>query len=225
MGGAVMLLRESIYEAIRRAILACEFEPGQELREQLLAKRYGVSRSPVRDALLRLGQESLLTVLPRRGYLVNDISIPEVEDMFDFRLVITSGCAAGAARADDIAVQALERFRADPDGGGDEDAFLEYNRAFHRGVADTCWNSRLAALEHDLVEQSDRLIRISLRDLQNSSMPDAIREHNAILDAIQAHDPETASRLACQHAESGHSRIMAALRKSREVERNPVAPR
>jgi DNA-binding GntR family transcriptional regulator len=76
-----VLLRESIYGAIRRAILTCEFEPGQELREQVLAERYHVSRSPVRDALLRLELESLVTVLPRQGYLVNAISIPDVAGM------------------------------------------------------------------------------------------------------------------------------------------------
>jgi DNA-binding GntR family transcriptional regulator len=208
-----MLLRDSIYQAIRRAILTCEFEPGQELREQVLAERYRVSRSPVRDALLRLELENLVTVLPRQGYLVNAISIPNVEAMFDLRLLVTSACAARAARADDIAVQTLDRFRSDPHVGDDEESFLEYNRAFHFAIADICGNARLAAVEYDLAEQAYRLIRLSLRHLRNSSMPLAIKEHNAIIDAIQAHDAETASRLASQHVESGQSRIIAALRK------------
>src|SRR5882757_8980648 len=174
-----MLLRDSIYQAIRQAILTCEFEPGQELREQILAERYRVSRSPVRDALLRLELEGLVTVLPRQGYLVNAISIPDVEAMFDLRLLIISACAARAARTDDDTVHTLERFRADPDGGIDEGGFLEYNRDFHFGVADICGNARLSALEHDLVEQTYRLICLSLRHRPNNSMPEAIKEHNA----------------------------------------------
>jgi DNA-binding GntR family transcriptional regulator len=211
MGGFAMLLRDSIYQAIRRAILTCELEPGQELREQILAERYRVSRSPVRDALLRLEQENLVTVLPRQGYLVNAISIPDVEALFDLRTLITSACAARAARADKMAVQTLERFRSGPSLGSDEHAYLEYNRAFHSGITAICGNARMAAIESDLTQQCSRLILITLRNTENSFVPLAISEHNAIIDAIQAHDVETASRLAQQHVERGQSRVMAAL--------------
>jgi DNA-binding GntR family transcriptional regulator len=212
-----MLLRDSIYQAIRWAILNCEFEPGRDLREQILAERYRVSRSPVRDALLRLELESLVTVMPRQGYLVNAISIRDVEALFDLRLVISPACAAGAARADEVAVHTLERLRVDPVVGRDEEQFLEYNRAFHCAIADICGNARLAAVEYDSTEQLYRLIRLSLRHLKNESVSPSIREHNAIIDAIQAHDAPTASRLAYLHAESGHTRIMAALQKSLEA--------
>jgi DNA-binding GntR family transcriptional regulator len=212
-----MLLRDSIYEAIRRAILTCEFEPGQELREQILAERYRVSRSPVRDALLRLELESLVTVLPRQGYLVNAISIPDVEAMFDLRLVVTPACAARAARADEEALHGLARLRANPDGIGDETGFLDYNRAFHCGLADICGNARLAAVEYDTVEQLHRLIRVGGNHLPTDTRPDSVREHNAILDAITARDAETASRLSYHHAERANSRIIVALRKIAEA--------
>jgi DNA-binding GntR family transcriptional regulator len=212
-----MLLRDRIYQEIRQAILTCEFVPGQEFREQMLAERYRVSRSPVRDALLRLEIEGLVTVLPRRGYLVNAISITDAEALFDLRLLITAACAARAARADDTGVQTLERFRTDPDVGEDEDAFVEYNRAFHFAITAICGNARLAAVENDLAQQFSRLIRISLRHSRNRSMPHAINEHNAIIDAIQAHDAEKASRLAREHIGRGQSRVMTALRASTAV--------
>jgi DNA-binding GntR family transcriptional regulator len=216
--GGVLLLRNTIYAAIRRAVLACEFAPGQELHEQILADRFHVSKSPVREALLRLALEGLVTVLPRQAYLVNAISIPDVEDMFDFRLVIAPDCAARAARADDTEVRALERLRADPHGWRDDETFIEYDAAFHCGVADICGSARLAAIEHGLVEQSGRLIRIGLRNSRNEPMPMVISEHNAIIDAIQAHEAETASGLVCQHLESGQARILAALHKTLEQE-------
>ena len=103
--GKVVLLRNSIYQAIRHSILTGELQPGQELREQVLAERYGVSRSPVRDSLLRLEQENLVTVFPRQGYLVNPISISNVEDIINLRSLIEPSCAAAAARADDAALQ------------------------------------------------------------------------------------------------------------------------
>src|ERR1700761_9464752 len=106
-----MLLRDRVYQAIRNAILTCEFQPGLELREQILGERYRVSRSPIRDSLLRLEHEKLVTVLPRQGYRVNPISLSDVEDIFGLRLVIEPACAAAGARADDEALQSLSRFR------------------------------------------------------------------------------------------------------------------
>src|ERR1700712_614092 len=92
----VMLLRDNVYEALRQAILSCDLRPGQELREHDLATRFSVSRSPVRDALLRLEGERLITVLPRQGYLVNAISIADARDIFGLRLLIEPACAAAA---------------------------------------------------------------------------------------------------------------------------------
>jgi hypothetical protein len=94
--GTSVLLRDTVYQAIRRAILTSEFQPGQELREQSLAERYRVSRSPVRDSLLRLEQENLVIVLPRQGYIVKPISLAEAEDIFALHLVIEHGCVAAA---------------------------------------------------------------------------------------------------------------------------------
>ncbi len=105
-----MLLRDSIYQRIRHAILTCEFQPGQDLREQELAERYQVSRSPVRDSLLRLEQEKLMMVLPRQGYRVTPINIDDVNDIFDLRLLIEPVCAAAAARADDAALSTLDQY-------------------------------------------------------------------------------------------------------------------
>ncbi len=206
-----MLLRDNIYQAIRRSILTCEFEPGQELREQMLAERYRVSRSPIRDSLLRLEQENLVTVLPRQGYRVNPILIPDVEDIFGFRLLIEPACAAGAARSDDTTVRTLDRFLAYNDEALEEQNFIAYNRAFHDAVADMSGNTRMAAVARDLVEQFERLERFSLSDYHLVKVDQVVQEHDAIIEAIKAHDAELAARLAYQHAEAGRSRIIAAL--------------
>jgi DNA-binding GntR family transcriptional regulator len=216
-----MLLRDSVYKVIRRAILNCELAPGQELREQLLAERYRVSRSPVRDALLRLESESFVTVQPRQGYLVNAISIADAEAMLGLCLVITPACAARAARAGVVLAQSLDRFRAGPDSMDDEEAFLDYDLAFHCALADMCGNFRLRAVEYALAAQLYRVSRANFRYLR-SAMCQAVRDHNAIISAIQDRDPETASSLAHHHAESAHSRIMAALRKDFRTQQQPV---
>jgi DNA-binding GntR family transcriptional regulator len=206
-----VLLRDNVYRAIRRAILTCEFEPGQELREQILAERYRVSRSPIRDSLLRLEQENLVTVLPRQGYRVNPISYRDVEELFGLRLIISPACAAEAARADDAAVAALDRFRDASAVARDETAFLEYNRDFHGAVMELAGNARMAAVESALVEEFDRLVRISFQTYRGSWTLQIIGEHDAIIDAIQAHDSVTAHRLTYEHIAGGQRRIRAAL--------------
>jgi DNA-binding GntR family transcriptional regulator len=207
------LLRDSIYRAIRSAILTCEFQPGEELREQILAERFRVSRSPVRDTLLRLEQEGLVTVLPRQGYRVNSISMSDVEDIFDLRLLLQPACAVAAARADDTALRALDRFRDYAIEGQKESEFIDYNTAFHRAIEELAGNARMAALARDLDEQFERLVRISLRAFKFEQVRDVCAEHNAILTALQAHDTDRAYRLAYEHAASGHARIAAALAK------------
>ena len=130
-----MLLRDDIYRRIRHAILICEFQPGQELREQVLAERYRVSRSPIRDSLLRLEQEDLVIVLPRQGYRVKPILSSEVETLFSLHLLMEPACAAAAARADDMALRRLDQFRGFADREYTEAGYVEYNASFHIAVA------------------------------------------------------------------------------------------
>jgi DNA-binding GntR family transcriptional regulator len=217
------LLRDSIYRRLRSSIMTCEFQPGQELREQVLAERFRVSRSPVRDTLLRLEQERLVTVLPRQGYRVNPISMTDVEDIFGLRLLIQPACAMAAAHADDTALRALDRFRDYAIDGQKEGEFIDYKTAFHRAIEDLAGNARIAAIARDLGEQFGRLVRISLHAFTLEQVRDTCAEHDAILTALQAHDGDRASRLAYEHAERGHARIAAALTQQCETVRGDVA--
>jgi DNA-binding GntR family transcriptional regulator len=211
-GGGAMLLRDNIYQAIRHAVLTCEFQPGQELREQVLADRYRVSRSPVRDSLLRLEHENLVTVLPRQGYRVRPVLLSDAEDIFGLHLLIDPACAAAAAgRSDDAALHALDQFRGYANNEFLESGFLEYNRSFHGAVADLSGNARMAAVAHDLNEQFERLARVSLDAFGYELIREACAEHEAIVDAIQAHDADLASRLSYQHAARAHTRMVTAL--------------
>ena len=209
-----MLMRDRIYQLIRRSILTCEFEPGQELREQVLAEKYQVSRSPVRDSLLRLEQENLVTVLPRQGYLITPVSIIDAEEIFGLRLVIEPACAAAAARRDDAAVRTLDQFRDRANILSDSSKFFEYNIALHSAVAILSGNARVASVAHDLAEQFDRLVRIILRDDPTVIINALIDEHDAIIDAVQAHDADAAYRHAYDHVAGARSRIIFLLGQS-----------
>src|SRR3981189_2992894 len=84
-----MLLRDNVYESLRTDILTCRLAPGDDMREQELAERYAVSRQPVREALLRLEREHLVTVQPRQGYRVNPISLADARDLLRLRLALS----------------------------------------------------------------------------------------------------------------------------------------
>ena len=207
-----MLLRDSIYQALRQAILTGEFRPGQELREQVLAERYGVSRSPIRDALLRLVQESLVTVLSRHGYRVKAPSISDIEEILNLRSLIEPACAAAAAKASDTAAQALERFRGFVTQNFKEIRYIDYNGSFHSAIAKSSGNERLAAVAFDLIQQFQLIVWTLPINSNHKSVRRDCAEHEAMIDAIQAHDAERAFQLAHEHTEGTRERVRTALR-------------
>jgi DNA-binding GntR family transcriptional regulator len=206
-----MLLRDSIYQAIRGAILTCELQPGQELREQVLAERYRVSRSPIRDSLLRLEQENLITVLPRQGYRVNPISISDIDDIFGLRLLIEPACAAAAAGAEAEALRTLDQFRGFSTDEQAEAKFDEHNKSFHHTIAVLSGNIRMAAIARDLDEQSQRLAQATMNAVTYEQICIACRQHEALIDALQAHDAVLASRLAYEHLTHARGQIERAV--------------
>lgn len=209
-----MLLRENIYDALRAEVLACRLLPGQEIREQDLASQFGVSRSPVREALLRLAREGLVTVTPRQGYRVNPISVSDARDLFGFRMVVEPACAKVAAMtASDASLDALDRFRRFR--GGDD--FIEYNRNFHRAVAEASGNARMAAVVRELIEQADRMVRISVGNMRGRDTGRLVQEHAEIIDALQERDGRVAARLCRAHIEEACKRILSALQRSAVV--------
>ncbi|WP_245311651.1 GntR family transcriptional regulator, partial [Bradyrhizobium pachyrhizi] len=136
----MILLRENIYENLRSDILSCQLAPGDEIREQDLAERYAVSRQPVRDALLRLEREHLVTVQPRQGYRVNPISLSDARDLLRFRLALEPACVAEAIEsAPDSILKSLDEFRRF---SGSHEDFITYNRGFHSALAHASGNRR-----------------------------------------------------------------------------------
>jgi len=204
------LLRDNIYSALRMEILTCRLLPGQEVNEQGLAAHFAVSRSPVREALLRLERENLVTVLPRQGYRIRPISVADAGDLFEFRMVVEPACAKMAAgRASDATLIALDRFRRPKLGD-----FIEYNRGFHRAVAEASGNRRMALVACDLIEQADRFVRVSIDALEGRDTGRLVREHEALIDALQARDGRGAGRISRAHTAGARARVLSALRRS-----------
>src|SRR3979490_954777 len=123
-----MLLRDNVYESLRTDILTCRLAPGDDRGEKELPERYAVSRQPVREALLRLAREHLVTVQPRQGYRVNPISLADARDLLRFRLALEPACVAEAIEnATPEVLKALDEYRRF---AGNHEALIAYKRAF-----------------------------------------------------------------------------------------------
>src|SRR5215212_10425841 len=106
------LLRETVYEQLRADMISCKLAPGAEIREAELAARFDMSKSPVRDALMRLEREGLVITLPRQGYRVAPVSPGDVLDMFHLRAALERACIERIVlRASDEQLKSLDAFR------------------------------------------------------------------------------------------------------------------
>jgi DNA-binding GntR family transcriptional regulator len=207
-----MLLRDNIYDSLRSDILMCRIAPGDDMREQDLAERYAVSRQPVREALLRLEREHLVTVQPRQGYRVNPISLADARDLLRFRLALEPACVAEAIEhADQEVLQALDEFRRFT---GNREDFIAYNRGFHCALAHASGNRRMAAAARDLIEQADRLVRVSIANLRGHDPAQLVAEHVDLIEAMQRRDARGASRIIRAHIQKTEKRVLPALARN-----------
>lgn len=209
LSGPVGLLRDTVYSRLRGEILACRLAPGEELREQELATRFEVSKQPVREALLRLERERLVTVVPRQGYRVNPVSLSDARDIFRCRGVLEPACAGdGAKSASSDVLAELDTYRTFT---GTPEDFIRYNREFHCAVANTSPFPRMASAVCELVEQADRLVLMSVGSVQGRDPDKLVREHIAIIDAMQARNGRAAAKLLRDHVAQAEDRVVAAL--------------
>jgi DNA-binding GntR family transcriptional regulator len=204
------LVRIDVYERIRGEILACTLRPGTQLQEKELAEKYGVSKSPVRDALLRLQEQHLIEVLPRKGYRVTPISMTAIREMYEMRSLLECACVRRLIdHAGDAELAALEAVAAAPQDAGVA-AWILYNRNFHLALARACGNSRLTHATGELIEQFDRLITMNMNNVlrEAGNLQQFVDEHTAIVAAIRRRDKRAAIALTREHVECSQDLLL-----------------
>lgn len=205
------LLRETVYDVLRADMISCRLPPGIDIREQELAQRFGVSKSPVRDALMRLEREGLVITLPRQGYRVAPVSLPDVQDMFGLREALEHASmeriVRHASEAQLAELDSFRRFTPDEWNGG----FVEYNREFHRTLARISGNARMRDHLFDLMDQMDRAVQLSINSLKRGDPQAVVNEHIEIIDMLQARDANRAQRLIRRHVSQAGKRVVQAM--------------
>ena len=205
------LARNKVFEMVRNEILSCSLMPGVELREADLAKRYGVSKSPVRDAMQKLEFEGLVEIEPRRGHRVRPISIKDAEDILELRTILEMGVVRKiAGSTDEVSLKKLDQLRlADI---LSIKAFAAYNKNFHYRLSVLSGNRRLAEETWRVMEFYNRLCIVSLSTLARSGGFDGpLADHNAIIDAIQTRNGNLAARLVQRHVTKSREQILRGL--------------
>ena len=204
---------EVAYAALRRRIIQCELEPGERITEAQLAAETGIGKTPVREALTRLVQEGLVHSMPGHGYEVTPITLGDVQDLFNFRLIIEPAAAqlaAGHVSATDLrSLDELCAARFSTDEEGRESRYLQAHCLFHTSIADASGNRRLAEAVRRALEESERLFHLS-NVLRNRS-DEAAHEHKDLVDALISGDGETARQLTLAHITASQRLVLDAL--------------
>lgn len=213
-------MAEDVYQALKRDVLTLRHRPGEPLREQDLAERYGASRAPVREACRRLQQEGLVESVPYKGYFAQRISLKEIAECFDLRLVLeTHAVRSAVERVRDGGAESVERLEAlgrveytrdDPDS---YEEFLARNLEFHVAVAELAGNGRLLRVLKDLIESMQRFFFLGL-DLGDFGA-EMREEHEELIRLIRDGDADGAADMTRRQIERSRERILKALFKER----------
>ncbi|TCT03897.1 GntR family transcriptional regulator [Aquabacter spiritensis] len=190
-----------IHAALRAQIVAMEIPPGAALQEKQIALACGVSRTPVREALLRLADERLVDIFPQHGTFVSRISRDAVRDAMVIRQALERAAVRGAAeRVDRPAIARLHACLEIQKAAHEAERIGEFHNAdedFHQQVAELSGHPNLWRVVRAEKAQVDRCRILTLPAVRRRAS--VMAEHRAIVDALAARDPDAAERAMARH--------------------------
>ncbi len=208
-------LTDWTYQFLKKSILNLEFQPGQQLHIEEFTEKLEVSRTPVREAFLRLATEGLLDVRPRVGYFVSAITEQDIYDLFEAREIVETRAARQAAEAlseedleniKEIMQESVKAVKA-----GDYEQFLIYEIRFHEYIKKHITNKRLIAFMDSLNDLTYRERVLSTRSSEN--IEKTLVEHNRIYDALSKRDGLKAEQCMAEHLENVRERLIEFMKK------------
>ncbi len=208
----------ALQERIETAIIQGEFNPGDRLDESSLAERFGVSRTPVREALKGLAAARLVAMRPHAGVIVANPSLDEIMEMFELMSVLEAFAASLAARRaenEDIVALRLAHKKCEEAGKTNDPAiFFTANQAFHGQIYAAAHNS---VLQEQILALDKRLAPYRrLVTFRSGRVEESNEEHAQILSAIERNASEEASQAMGQHLDLLREDALALARAQRE---------
>lgn len=211
-------LRDVVFNTLRQAILTGELKPGERLMEIHLANKLGVSRTPIREAIRKLELEGLVTMIPRRGAEVAQITEKSMNDVLEVRRAMDALCVELAC--DRITPEELEQLKEACDAfeaavkTSDVKKIAQADVALHDIIVRATGNQRLIQLVNNLSEQ---MYRYRFEYIKDSSQHERlVEEHRIIYQSIVQKDKETASQAAKTHIDNQEKSIIRQIRLDRQ---------
>jgi DNA-binding GntR family transcriptional regulator len=204
-----------IQKSLTSKIINGELRPGYKLDEKTLATEFGVSRTPIREALRELGARGLIDLVPHRGGIVAQISLDQLGDMLDAECEMEALCARLASQrmsaVEKGALQECHRQAQELTRDRDETRYLEINQSFHDMICDGAHNATLATMTRELRARLAPF-RQSQSEAQGRRLALSHEEHTQIVDGILASDPDAAHEAMRRHNARLSSGILSLLR-------------
>ncbi|HXN70404.1 MAG TPA: GntR family transcriptional regulator [Bradyrhizobium sp.] len=198
-----------IYSELRAELVSLQRRPGEPVSEAEIALFYGVSRTPVREAILKLADEGLVEVFPQSGIFVSRIPLAALPEAIIVRRALeatTAQMAAERATASQIlALHSILERQREANAEKDREAFHQADEKFHATIAEVAGYPGIWTLIQQVKVHVDRYRRLTLP--QQGRIPRVIAEHEAVLNAIEAHDPAGARIAMESHLENLLSNI------------------
>ncbi|MBB3569118.1 GntR family transcriptional regulator [Rhizobium sp. BK491] len=211
-----------VYDILRDEILDLELPPGSPIDEVQLSERFGMSRTPIREALVRLAGEGLIDTLPNRSTMVSQIDFLNMHSYFDALVLmyrVTTQLAAKYHRPEDLeAVRALQIEFANAVEAQDALAMISTNAALHLAIAEAGRNPYFTSLFLRLLNEGRRLLRLYYQSYNDRLPRRFVEEHDEIIAAIEARNTELAERLAREHAEQIVGQIQKLLMREERLD-------
>lgn len=206
-------LSQQAYQRLRDKIVMLHLAPGAPLNEATLMAELQLGRTPIREAVQRLASEGLITLRPRRGAFVADLSITDLQQIFEVRRVIEGYAAVLAAErataADCATLRTALAQLQNGDSNGDTQLHMEIDRQFHRALARSAHNKYLETTLSRLYHLNLRLWFLALAKI--GPMRESIEELQRVIDAIERHDGPAAESAIRDHITGFQERIRAIL--------------
>jgi DNA-binding GntR family transcriptional regulator len=211
---------EETYDALKSKILAGELAPGARVDVLTVSEELGVSRTPVNDALQILKLQGLIEIVPRKGTFVAQVTPKDVEDAFQLRMALEGKACELASEAMDAAKTSALRTLNDLLAHDNHPVLSEHlriNQKFHELIVGYSNNSMLLKSYLEVQARMQFLqVYFGFETWQKRS-PEIVEEHNSIIEALSASDPNTAQRLMCGHIRSAMMRLIAVVRAPKEA--------
>jgi DNA-binding GntR family transcriptional regulator len=206
------------YDRLRRAIIRLDLAPGAEVSEAGLVEAFGFSKAAVRAALARLRAEGLVVAEPRRGHVVAPLTMRDVLEIYELRLLLEppgTEAAAGRIEPDELArLKALAEPPVDLEAAGSLERFLAANRTIHLSIVESAGNRRTARIVERLLDDSERARMVALRAGAASGGVRAREELQFVLAELEAGDGPRAAQLMAAAIAAFRDELVESLQRA-----------